>query len=518
MQNALLLDSLDGLLSQHPFGKSDYVTRQLHVCYKRRLQKISVRLPAAGQLLTALARVDGYQQYRTIGDTVVRCAVQHALSQVETGAQYGLPLEQCNDVFRATVRLLEEGTSGPLGSGLSHRLGPEPYYGWVWSGERAEDVFVRSFMQIVQDNYGETALCTLENDELAMLRKGVQLLDKLLPRSSRSALSHAHLIAVFSPVGTWATTGSSSYFGLSGTFFLRRASLASPWWVAEQLFHEALHQQMYDFRHGHSLLVPNYGEEEGPQVCSLWNLPNSSRSNYWSTDRVLAAFHVYVHIALLCTLAEQRAAELSAVYGPFAGMTRSRDALGRAHYLAEQLRTACWQELGLAGRHFVDWFSSVLDSLDPSPPPQGSCVHLLFDRYRREARKIDHLLGKDERDPDLPARLEMLARSEINTARRLLVTVNAEADLGRFNDVLTGFPDKDLGTRFAQVRELIAQTIINASPDGFGWVGQPGAPDAMVKRMIESSSEILMPLFARETGSAIGHQTFTGIDRIHGSR
>ena len=79
MQNTILLDPFDGLLSQHPFGKSDYVIQQLHVCYKRRLRKISAHLPAAGQLLAALNRVDAYQQYRTIGDTVVRCAVQHAL-------------------------------------------------------------------------------------------------------------------------------------------------------------------------------------------------------------------------------------------------------------------------------------------------------------------------------------------------------------------------------------------------------------------------------------------------------
>ena len=507
MQNTILLDPFDGLLSQHPFGKSDYVIQQLHVCYKRRLRKISAHLPAAGQLLAALNRVDAYQQYRTIGDTVVRCAVQHALSQVETGAQYGLPLEQCNDVFRATVRLLEEGTCGPLGFGLAHRLGSEPHYGWVWSGERAEDVFVRSFIHVVQDNYGETKLCTLETDELAMLVKGAQLLDELLPRSSRSALSHAHLVAIFAPVGNWATTGSSSYIGLSGTFFLSRASLASPWWVAEQLFHEALHQQMYDFRQGHSLLVPTYGDEEGPQVCSLWNLPNSNKSNYWNTDRVLAAFHVYVHLALLCTLAEQRATELSAVYGPLVRMTRSRDALGRAHYLAEQLRAACWQELGLAGRQFVDWFSSVLDALDPSPPPKGSYVHLLFDRYRREARKIDRLLSKGECHPDLSRRLEMLVKDEIATARCLLVTINADADLARFNDGLAQFSDDDLWTRFAQVRELISTAIMDASPDGYGWIHQPGPPDEMVKRMIESSSEILIPLFAKDAKSSTGHRT-----------
>jgi hypothetical protein len=503
MQNALLLNSLDALLSRHPFGNSNYIHEQLHICYKRRLHKISAHLPAAGQLLNTLGRTDAFTQYRVIGDTVVRCAVQHALRQIETRAPYGLPLEQCEEVFQATIQHLEEGRCGPLGSGLTNRLGTESYYGWIWSEERSNDVFARFFWHVVQDNYGETQLCTLGSDELAMLAKGARLLRELLPLSSRSALSHAHLIAVFTPVGAWATRGSSSQFRLSGTFFLNRARLSSPWWVAEQLFHEALHQQLYDFRHGHSLLVPTYGEQEGAKVCSLWNLPNSSRSNYWDTDRVFAAFHVYVHLALLCTLAEQRAPESSDIYGPLYGMTRSRDALGRAYYLAEQLRAVCWQELGLAGRHAVDWFSSVLDVLDLSPPPQGSYVHLLIDRYRKEAKEINNHLSKNRRPSDISRQLIILAKEEARIARSVLVAVNAEADCSRLDDALAQFSDQEPGAHFARIRGLISETILDASPGGYGWKPEAGSPDEMVKQMIESSSATLMQLLTKESDLSV---------------
>src|SRR6516164_3885186 len=116
------LTQLEQILAQHPFGDSDYITEQLHVCYKRRLQKISSRLPAAGQLLHVLGQADHYWQYRIIGDVVVRCAVNHALRQIELGTPYGLPLDECEEVLRATIRLLEKGICAPLGSGLVSRL------------------------------------------------------------------------------------------------------------------------------------------------------------------------------------------------------------------------------------------------------------------------------------------------------------------------------------------------------------------------------------------------------------
>jgi hypothetical protein len=501
MRNEFVLDSLDAVLSEHPFGDSKYIQQQLHICYRRRLHKISSRLPVAGQLLDTLGLADAYTQYRVIGDTVVRCAVQQAFKQIETGTPYGLPLEQCEEVFRATIHHLEDGKCGPLGCGLSDRLGPEPYHGWIWSDERPDDVFVRAFRHVVEWNYGETPLCTLDSDELAMLAKGARLLNELLPLSSSSALSHAHLIAVFPSVGAWARRGSSSQFRLSGTFFLSRTGLSSPWWVAEHLYHEALHQQLYDFRQGHSLYIPTYGEQEGPKVCSLWNLPDSDKSNYWDTDRVFAAYHVYVHLALLCALAEQRAPQLTDAYGPPDRIATSRVAFERAHYLGEQLREVCWDQLGLAGRQAVDWFSSILDVINPSPPPEGSTVHLLIDRYRKEAAEIQYLLNKDERRSDLSRQLAILAQEEARIARTVLVADNAGADLGRFDDAVAKLSEEDQKTDFARVRRLIADTILHASQDGYGWKPGPGSPDEILKRMIENSSETLVQLLAKAPSS-----------------
>jgi len=187
-QDALSLASIDAILANHPFGNNDYITEQLHVCYKRRLGKISSRLPVAGQLLDNICQAETYSQYRVIGDTTVRCAVQHALRQLETGDSYGFPLEECEQIFRATIRHLEEGDSesGPLGNGLFDSIGPDPYHGRIWNESRLDDVFARAFRFVVHDNYGGD-LCTPTPEEVAILEKGARLLRELLPRSSRSA-------------------------------------------------------------------------------------------------------------------------------------------------------------------------------------------------------------------------------------------------------------------------------------------------------------------------------------------
>jgi hypothetical protein len=145
---------LDGILANHPFGNSNYIIQQLLICYKRRLGKISACLPAAGELLQNLNKLDAVSQRQVIADTVVRCAVQHAMRQIETGEKYGLPLERCQQIFEETIRYIGQGRFGSLVSGLSDRLGPKSFHPWIWSEERDQDLFVDAFRFVLQENYG----------------------------------------------------------------------------------------------------------------------------------------------------------------------------------------------------------------------------------------------------------------------------------------------------------------------------------------------------------------------------
>ncbi|MDD5581033.1 MAG: hypothetical protein PHY16_17400 [Methylobacter sp.] len=176
--------------------------------------------------------------------------------------------------------------------------------------------------------------------------------------------------------------------------------------------------------------------------------------------RALAAFHVYVHLALLAIVAEQRAPSLEDSYGPIR-MVGSRTALARAHYLGEQLRALCWQELGQAGKQFVDWFSSILEVLDPTPPVPGSRIHLLFDHYWRAAREVGNFPSTAER-PDIRDLLRTLTRDEVESARTVLTTMNE--DHRQFDDSLASYASDDPVTQFVSARLLIAETILNLSP------------------------------------------------------
>ena len=256
----------DAILSDYrPFGDSSYIDEQMRGAFKRRLEEIGTTLLVAHQLRASLDQADAEVEYRTLGDPVVRCAIQHALWQILTGRQMALSLEQCGDVLLETVHHLKTRAVGsPLESGAvqAHRLGPTSYTGWIWNGERS-GVLGRSFQQIMEHEYGGS-LCTPSAAEVEMLQKATRLLEEVLPRLSRSALSHAHLVGIFPRGGKWGTVASSSKFKLTGAIFLNKELLRNPWWVAEHLLHELLHQKLYDFRHAHSLLTRDDAGEFRP--------------------------------------------------------------------------------------------------------------------------------------------------------------------------------------------------------------------------------------------------------------
>ncbi|HEU5024521.1 MAG TPA: HEXXH motif-containing putative peptide modification protein [Spirillospora sp.] len=462
------------------FGDSGYIRDRLRHSYLRRLERIAAETPAAARLHRELADTD-IAKCDLFDDPVLRCAIQHAFARIANGSARGLPLEQCT----ALLDSIRDTGARPTRRG-AQPLRAADFGGAVWREDAPDDAFGHAFRLLVRNEY-EGSLCTPSDAETAVLEDAVRLLGELLPMLARSALSHTHLIAVFPPEGAWKGKASSSQFQLSGVIFLNRAKLRNPWWTAEHLLHESLHQKLYDIRRGHALLRPGAG---AARIRSLWNTPGTGEHNLWNTDRALAAFHVYVQLALFARVAERSPAALDRTYGPRTAAPRMIDtgrALARAHYLGEQLQDR--QDLGPAGTVMVEWLLALLDEMDPAPPPPGSFVHLLLDRYRKEAR----LTGRAG-----PAggtgHLTDLAIEELDVARHILAALPG-ADGGP--SIQVRWPAGELGGHFREVREHIAGTLADACADGFTLAGPSSRADGLARMMIERSSRRLGALPAR---------------------
>lgn len=393
------------LLSHRAFGDSLYIRDRLAATYQRRLRKLGQALPSAAHLASLLAQAPPTSQRQLTGDIVLRCAVQHAMCQLTLDEAYGLPLVQCTGLFQLAAKHLQAGRpGGPLVAQLPAiaRLdqqheeaedGNDSHGSYIWHAWHTDTPYAGAFLNVIESNYG-APLLTPTPHERDLLRRGLRLLHTLLPGLSASALSHVQLVALFPVMGIWRGKASSSQFRLNGCIFLNQELIGNPWWLAEHLLHEALHQKLYDFRHGHSLLAPGHAREDARRVCSLWNAPDADNNHCWDVHRTLAAFHVYVQLALLCLKAEQHEAALTPVYGPIAShISGSRRAIDRARYLGEQLQAHMQAELGLAGQQMTDWLMNVLDVLDVQARPAGARLHLLLDLYQRQSRKLDIFLA-----------------------------------------------------------------------------------------------------------------------------
>jgi predicted O-methyltransferase YrrM len=476
------------LASQTPFGDDVSILDGRRDLLIAQLEELTSDMAEAKRLVAAVGdRSDGNHR-RLFTETTMRSAIGHAYKQLVLGAAPRpqlLRLTDCAAVFAAAARYLEcGGTDTPLQDGSLVALGPEPFYGWIWRDEHPDDPYGRVFRELIRQRY-RMLPTTPARDGVDMLARGAELLGELLPMVARSALHHANTIACM-PADK-AFFGSSSRPDLGGTFFLRE-TLGSPWWVAEHMLHESTHLKLYDLLGAETLTQADGGRVERP-VLTPWNPSMLSGANRWHGWRVLAAFHVYLHLALLASVAERRATELAATYGPLEDIVDSRRALDRCGYLGRQLRAhpQCWEALGVRGQELAGWLQSLLDTLDPDPAPDGAVVHLYLDRYHRETERVEQMLA----DPASQTRsvrrgLIGLARKDVESTRAILADLDAEGALTTLNAAVAGFVDDELADGYPEIRRTVESCLREA-----------GAQDARVGELVENASDDLYALSAR---------------------
>jgi hypothetical protein len=490
------LMALDKLLAEHPFGNSSYITSQLHRGLIRRLDTIRCESDIVAELVELLSGLSPRAVYPVLGDPVLRCAIEHGYIRQRTGRTYGFSKADCDSVFRAAIRQIAQGMEhGLLRAGLEP-LGAGPFRAGIWRAERA-DPLAQMFMRLVDRVYPGD-LYTPSNEEMKVLRQGFVLLHSLLPACAASALKHVHIVAVFDWSESRGATLSSTVFELSGVIFLSRSLLTEPWKVAEHLFHEALHQQFDDFRRTHSLIVEDSPEKDRRVIHAIWNRPTREQDNHWDVSRAVAAFHVYVHLALLSRMARTRADTLQAEFGP-RNIVGHVSAAVRAYYLRDQLREKCSMTLGAAGKRAVEWFDSVLAIVHPNSPAAGACVHLMLERYWREASLVLAAPARAAEGSTTSGKengavsLVDLCRSEGSEARDVLASIGA--DVAEFDDRLRSiWDDSDLqeddARFFFALREVVTSVMLRVTPADFK-LASSGIPDDRVRSMIERSSVIV---------------------------
>ena len=435
----------------------------------------------------------------------------------------GFPLADCADVFVAFLQGLGSTASPELPDASSAgRLGEGPFACWIWNDDSVEGAWSRAFRELTTYAFGE-ALCAPDATDLAMLRRAAILLDQVSPSLARSAFSHVHGIALFPQAGRWRNASSCSQFHLGGVIFLAKDRLQNPWYVAEHLLHEALHQKLYDIRHTHSVLNGDFSINDPAseiEVVSLWNTEDAPGSNVWAPSRCLAAFHVYVHLAVFAQLAAKAHEDGTAVEPGIddVRLVSADSAFKRAVYLGSELRKRCDEELGLAGKSLLDWLTGCLELTSAMPPESEVRTALFLERYEREARKIEswvasHPTADGSEEPGFES-LSQLIEREIGATREVLSLDGERQAQAAFDREIaacalpasSGLKLADLG----RVRHAVLRCLALADASGSSSEAASLAL-RIVESMVEASSDQLMKMLSDADGvgptGGQGHDT-----------
>lgn len=220
---------------------------------------------------------------------------------------------------------------------------------WLWgSGTGPLCDRLRSTVHAYLAEEAAGAECAeVAQDQLLAAAEAVDVLMRALPKTSSDALSHLRCII---PVRGEGAFLSSTSLDLPGVAFVNEEAFNDRWELAEALLHESLHSKLHAIEMTGPLMRPWYNDETSQTTRPVWH---STTADAWPTDRVLAAFHVYSHLAFL--------------YGSeFATCERSgarvnvQKLLFRAHFLAARLQDTGWADLSSRGRALVEWLQGLL--------------------------------------------------------------------------------------------------------------------------------------------------------------
>lgn len=273
------------------------------------------------------------------------------------------------------------------GGGFDRRTpltAPYPFVTAAWSGSSIDSRWDESrhvetrFEEIMATSVGAercslrpiTALQAHRIEQALLLLEAV---DPLLPHEIAIHVRHACWIdyARWPEMedGEYREIGQSvsSHEVPSSTFFSGYVLSSLPF-LAESLYHEALHKKLSNTIVAESILRDGYDTKTSRRFLSYWNRDFPWNSNCWELDRAVYAYHVYVHLFVYYSLLSRPGAIEEAAPGGDLSSAFVQQRREDAHERALALR---------------DWL--YVNSADSMTPTGVRFLHLLGDWMSEDA-------------------------------------------------------------------------------------------------------------------------------------
>jgi hypothetical protein len=450
-----MVGDLEKRVVMHPrFGDSEQILRRVGARYEFEVEILAERLPGVAAARDALAVGADGRWSPALRDPVVRAALERALRRLEDD-RLGRPDELEELLLVVAQRLKEAPDVMPIqaeeGVGLSTGQADEI---WVVGSAEEPGPLMRQLRQIVLGDFltfneRTGRVRPADHEMVTLLDRACALLCALLPQLGPSVLRHVAAVCLLdaSAENTRFLSASGGDLG-PGVVVVNPAELADPWQAAGMMLHEALHLKLFDAARCFGLIA-----DPGVSTPIPW------RRVDWDLRRVLYAFHVYAHLALLQAAMETRGDKLTSEYGsPGKHVTASRgvsgeyaDAAGRARYLGGQLAGPLSPHLTPEGQRMVHWLMGATAPILGGDSPATS---VSTPTPTAPTRTVGRVTGSYVQTPGLVTRalpdLECLL--VFQPATRTLCSLNLAAWVAF--ELCDGRSDLDEGYRSAVARKL----------------------------------------------------------------
>ncbi len=229
-------------------------------------------------------------------------------------------------------------------------------------------------------------------------------------------------------------------------------------------------------------------------------------------SRCLAAFHVYVHLAVYAALAKDAFdTEKTSGSGDYeqAHVVSAPSAFRRALYLGGELVDKYGPELGPAGRCLVEWLNQCLELTSSIPEDSRLRAVLILERYRRELKTVESYPAREQVQGFSSRRraVSQLVAREIKSTRQVLSMCHDDERLEGFDREVTAcLPEDRLALTLADVPNIrrVIERALSPVVLGDDCLEDAARAHQIVEAMVDGSTTQLMGMLSTPTAGAAG--------------